>query len=136
VSRSPSLVAGNRLLLLHALGRERSEHVRAAGRGAGERLAVEAVEAARRLNVWNKPFCQGCFIKWHCAGGCHVNHVLPGQAGDYGRLCIQARAIALCSLLQGMGQGNDIDALLADREVLARAVCQPTDRIEDVAKGL
>jgi uncharacterized protein len=99
-------------------------------------LRDEAVQAARRLNVWNKPFCHGCFCRWHCAGGCHVNHVLPGQSGDYGRLCIQARAIALCRLLQGMDQGETVDALLADREALARAVCQASDRIEDVAKGL
>ncbi len=99
-------------------------------------LRDEAVRAARELNVWNKPFCQGCFVKWHCAGGCHVNHVLPDRAGDYGRLCIQARAIALCTLLRGMGRDEDVDTLLADREGLAQAVCQATDRIEDVARGL
>lgn len=99
-------------------------------------LRDEAVRAARGLNVWNKPFCQGCFCKWHCAGGCHVNHVLPDRPGEYGRLCIQARAIALCRLLNDMGQGEGVDTLLADRQALARAVCQPSDRLEDIAKGL
>jgi hypothetical protein len=35
-----------------------------------------------------------------------------------------------------MGLDGELDALWADGEALARAVLQPTDRIEDVAKGL
>jgi uncharacterized protein len=96
----------------------------------------QGVQAARQLNVWNKPLCQGCFLKWHCAGGCHVHHEQPRQRGAYGRLCIQARAIALFRLLRAMGQAAVADRLLADGKALARAVCQPADGIEDVAKGL
>ncbi|MGD8623603.1 MAG: hypothetical protein PVJ34_03630 [Anaerolineae bacterium] len=88
-----------------------------------------AVAATRALNVRNKPFCRRCFCRWHCAGGCHVNHVLPAGPRAYDRLCIQTRIIALGNILKAMGQDALLAALLAEDAALARAVEQPTDRI-------
>ena len=95
-------------------------------------LSADAIADVRALNVWNKPFCQDCFCKWHCAGGCHVNNVLPAAPGEYGRLCIQTRIITLCNVLQAMGQVELADACLRDDRALAAAVRQPSDRIADV----
>lgn len=95
-----------------------------------------SVARVRDLNVWNKPFCQRCFCKWHCAGGCHVNHRLPTVPGEYDRLCIQTRAVALYNVLRAMGQNGLAAASLADGPALAAAVQQPSDRIADVAVGL
>lgn len=94
-------------------------------------LSAEAIAGVRALNVWNKPFCQGCFCKWHCAGGCHVNNVLPAAPGEYGRLCIQTRIITLCNVLQAMGQADLADTCLRDGRALTAAVLQPSDRIAD-----
>ncbi len=75
-------------------------------------LDRSAVESIRRLNVLNKPACQQCFCKWHCAGGCHVNNPLPTTPGAYNRLCIQTRLITLHNILKTMGQERLMDRLL------------------------
>jgi uncharacterized protein len=96
----------------------------------GACLRPEAVERARALNVLARPSCSRCFCRWHCAGGCHVNHP---PADDYDRLCIQTRAIALGRLLAGLGR-TDLVAPLFDRVAgLEGAVLQPSDLLVDRA---
>ncbi len=104
------------------------------GRMAGgrARLDARAVARARELNVYNKPHCARCFCRWHCAGGCHVNHRPPDAPDAYDRLCVQTRIIALCTILRTMGCGELTAALLDDRPALERAVGQASDRLVDV----
>jgi len=99
-------------------------------------LDAERVAFARSLNVWNKPFCARCFCKWHCAGGCHVNHLLPDSPGDYDRLCLQTRIIALWKILKAMGQESLVHKLLADDEALERAARQVSDMLVDAGERL
>ena len=99
-------------------------------------LDAERVASARRLNVWNKPFCARCFCKWHCAGGCHVNHLLPDSPGDYDRLCLQTRIITLRNILEAMGRQDLTRKLLGDEEALDRAVRQASDTLADVEERL
>ena len=90
-------------------------------------LDPQAVALARGLNVWNKPHCRHCFCRWHCAGGCHVNHRPPEGPGTYDRLCIQTRIIALRNILKAMGQDGLAGAWLEDRRAMERTVRQSTD---------
>jgi hypothetical protein len=109
------------------------------GTHTGRRLGGtggDALAFARSLNVWNKPFCARCFCKWHCAGGCHVNHVLPDSAGSYDRLCIQTRIITLRNILKAMGRDDLTRELLADCVALGRAVQQISDTLVDVEEQL
>jgi len=94
-------------------------------------LDAGAVETVRSLNVWNKPFCARCFCKWHCAGGCHVNHRLPDTPGAYPGLCIQTRIIALRNILQAMDRDDLTSRLLESPEALERAVWQVSDALAD-----
>ncbi|MHB0875956.1 MAG: radical SAM protein, partial [Anaerolineae bacterium] len=95
----------------------------------GVTVEREAVERARALNVLARPGCARCFCRWHCAGGCHVNH--PPTA-TYDRLCIQTRVIALGHLLDSLGR-SDLAADLLDRTAaLEQAVLQPSDRLLDL----
>jgi uncharacterized protein len=94
-------------------------------------LNEEAVTSARGLNVWNKPFCAHCFCKWHCAGGCHVNHVLPDRPAVYDRLCIQTRIITLHNILKAMGREDLTEELLAAPQALETAVRQASDTLFD-----
>ena len=98
------------------------------------RLDADAIAAVRSLNVWNKPFCANCFCKWHCAGGCHVNHMLPSTPGAYDWLCIQTRVIALRNILKAMGRDDLTRALLADTKALERVVWQASDAMADVER--
>ncbi len=95
-------------------------------------LDADSVAAARSLNVWNEPFCAGCFCKWHCAGGCHVNHMLSDTPGAYDRLCIQTRIIALRSVLKAMGRDDLVSALLVNAGALEKVVWQASDTMADV----
>ena len=99
-------------------------------------LDEQAVAFARSLNVWNKPFCANCFCKWHCAGGCHVNHRLPDTPGDYDRLCVQTRIITVRNILKAMGREELMLDLLADDEALGRAICQVSDTLVDGGERL
>ncbi len=37
----------------------------------GYRFDRAALDRLRRQGVENRPYCAGCFAKWHCAGDCH-----------------------------------------------------------------
>jgi uncharacterized protein len=90
-----------------------------------------AVTSTRSLNVWNKPFCARCFARWHCAGGCHVNHSLSHTPGDYDRLCLQTRAITLRNVLKALDHDDLTRELLEDPPAWERAVRQASDLIAD-----
>lgn len=94
-------------------------------------LERAAVESIRRLNVLNKPACEGCFCKWHCAGGCHVNNTLSATPGPYNRLCIQTRLITLHNILETMGQEGLMDRLLSSPAARERLMQPHSDAIQD-----
>jgi uncharacterized protein len=96
----------------------------------------DAVAYSRSLNVNNKRLCAQCLCKWHCAGGCHVNHLLPAEPGDYDRLCIQTRIITVCNILRRMGRHDLMDRWLADRNVMEATIYQASDLLEDVDGAL
>jgi radical SAM protein with 4Fe4S-binding SPASM domain len=90
-------------------------------------LDADAVASARSLNVWNKPSCARCFCKWHCAGGCHVNHTPANLPGTHDRLCIQTRAITLRNILKAMGRDDVAHDWIEDREAMVKSVLQVSD---------
>jgi uncharacterized protein len=45
-------------------------------------LDCEKIRKLRSLTVENKPYCQTCFCKWHCAGDCPAKMALLGDAWD------------------------------------------------------
>lgn len=91
----------------------------------------QALGVIRGLNVWSKPACASCACRWHCAGGCHVNHP-PPSPGCYDGPCIQTRIITLHNLLTVLGRRDLIQRLLEDDQALQRAVRQPSDRLADL----
>ncbi len=103
--------------------------------GGTPHLDAGAAAFARSMNVWNKPFCARCFCKWHCAGGCHVNHAPAGPPGTYDRLCIQTRIIALRNVLKAMDHDGLAQKWLRDREKLERSVCQASDLLLDLGEA-
>jgi uncharacterized protein len=100
--------------------------------GGGAQLDLDAVASVRGLNVHNKPVCTCCFCKYHCAGGCHVNHGPRGPQGGYDRLCIQTRIIALRNVLVAMGQDDLVREWIGHREAAEAAVAQPSDLLLDL----
>jgi len=90
-------------------------------------LDDEAVERLRAVNVLNIPRCQNCFCKWHCAGGCHVNHSYPSCEKSYDDLCVQTRIIALSNILKSLGREDIFTCLVEDREALQRVILQSSD---------
>jgi uncharacterized protein len=90
-----------------------------------------AVQAARDLNVYQKTLCEGCLCRYHCAGGCHVNHTAIHTATAYDSLCVQTRLITVAQLLRSMQQHDLADRWLADPTALERTVRYPSDRLID-----
>ena len=104
--------------------------------GAGLEPRENALEGVRSLNVHNKPRCSDCFCKWHCAGGCHVNHPCDDPPGTYDRLCTGTRIIALHNILQAMGQRQVAQNWLADPAAVERSVHRRSDRLCDLEASL
>lgn len=88
-------------------------------------LGAEALARARALTVYAKPECARCFCRYHCAGGCPVNHP---TAAAYDDLCLQTRVITAASLLRRLGQGERARAWLADESALRATAYQADDR--------
>lgn len=100
------------------------------GRVAEEGFEIEhqALQRIRNLSVYDKELCSHCLCRYHCAGGCHVNHD-PSKLHCYDDLCVQTRLITIAKLLLQMGQDNLVDAWLADRPAMEASVLQLTDEL-------
>lgn len=90
---------------------------------------TQNLERTRQL-VADKPRCEGCFCKWTCAGGCHVNHSWPGCSEEYDEFCVQTRIVTACLLLEDLGQADLVDQLLADDEAMMRLGTRTWDVLE------
>ena len=97
-------------------------------------LNMDSIERLRSL-VKDKPRCEGCFCRWTCAGGCHVNHSYPGSPPQYTEFCIQTRLITACSLLDGLGMEQEMEKLLSDRAAMEALALAPSDRLHDAGNG-
>jgi uncharacterized protein len=97
--------------------------------GDGVQFESEAIDRVRNLNVLHKQLCAHCFCKWHCAGGCHVNHMPAGRAGAYPRLCVQTRLVTTYNILKAMG--FDDSTWLRTRDAAERLVYQTSDVLLD-----
>lgn len=51
---------------------------------AGYRFDMSALEHLRRQGVENRPYCENCFAKWHCAGDCHYKSLTVNGEGEFG----------------------------------------------------
>ena len=96
-----------------------------------DRLCVDtaALQRVRQLNVYHKSLCDHCFCRFHCAGGCHVNHDTAGTPGQFTDLCIQTRLVTIAALLRQMGQDHLLDAWFADRQAQQESVWRTSDRL-------
>ncbi len=94
-------------------------------------LDAKAIASVRTLNVYKKPLCARCLSKWHCAGGCHVNHGPTGPQGAYDRLCAQTRIITVRNILAAMGQDDLAREWIGNREAVERSIGQPSDLLLD-----
>jgi len=49
----------------------------------GYRFDAARVDHLRRQAVQHRPYCRGCFAKWHCAGDCHHRALEVGGDGEF-----------------------------------------------------
>jgi uncharacterized protein len=97
--------------------------------GAAFEFDRAAVQTARDLNVYQKTWCDDCLCRYHCAGGCHVNHAAINTATGYDTLCVQTRLITVAQLLRSMRQHDLAETWLSDQIALEQTVWQPSDRL-------
>lgn len=96
----------------------------------GGQLRIDAAAVQRlRTVVAARPRCARCFCRWGCAGGCLVTETPPGHGLDYTDFCRQTRLVQACVLLEQLGLAGRADALLADREAVARLWNHSDDRL-------
>jgi len=86
-----------------------------------------AVQRARQLQVNNKSRCANCFCRYHCAGGCHVNHDSAVPTGTFDAWCVQTRLITITRLLRHLEQHDLAATWIADKGGVEAAVYQSTD---------
>lgn len=84
---------------------------------AGLEIDINAIERIRGF-VYNKTICRNCFCRWSCAGGCHVKNAAPDSGLPDSDFCHQTRIITACLLLEEMGQEEQVDLLLQDKDAL------------------
>jgi uncharacterized protein len=66
-------------------------------------LDLDKLETIRDLTRQPAPLCESCLCRYHCAGGCYVNHHSIRQARQYDAVCVRTRLITIGKLLRRMG---------------------------------
>jgi uncharacterized protein len=79
----------------------------------GFEIDQERLDRIRALCERQAPLCADCFCKYHCAGGCHVNHRNILQAADYDAICLQTRLITTGNILKRIGRKDRYQEWLA-----------------------
>jgi uncharacterized protein len=97
--------------------------------GGTIKISSRALNHVRSLTVVNRPLCADCFCRYHCAGGCYVNHDTSSPPGQFDALCIQTRILTIIGLLKRLGQDELIGEWMADRTQMEASVWQKTDRL-------
>jgi uncharacterized protein len=85
-----------------------------------------------RSAVEDKPRCETCFCKWSCAGGCHIGNTPPNCSNNYENYCLQTRIISAYTLLNKLGQHNEIATLKDNKKTLKNLACHKTDVLIDM----
>ena len=100
------------------------------GRVAKDEFEIDyqALQRIRSLSVNHKALCSNCLCRYHCSGGCHVNHN-PSRLHCYDDLCIQTRLITIAKLLSQMNQVDLVQEWLANRPAMETSVLQRTDQL-------
>jgi uncharacterized protein len=55
----------------------------APGGDGGYRFDLQTLDHLRRQAVQHRPYCAGCFAKWHCAGDCHHRALTVQGPGEF-----------------------------------------------------
>ena len=93
-------------------------------------VAQANLDRVRSYELGSKSLCQNCFCRFHCAGGCHVNHPANGKPGDYDDICIRTRLVSLGKLLMRSHQEDLMMEWLSDRQALERTALWQNDRVD------
>jgi radical SAM protein with 4Fe4S-binding SPASM domain len=93
-------------------------------------IAQSDLDRVRSYELGQKPLCQNCFSRFHCAGGCHVNHPTDGKPGAYDDICIQTRLVSIGKLLLRLNERNHLQDWLRDKTALEESALFKNDRIE------
>jgi len=95
----------------------------------GFQIDSGAVQRMHQFSVYEKPLCANCFCRFHCAGGCHVNHATSQPAGQYDDLCIRTRLVSAALVLDSLGQQQLRARWLADDRLALQTAWQSSDRL-------
>jgi uncharacterized protein len=108
------------------------------GRFNGNQFEIDAqaLQAVRAFTVHTKRLCTNCLCRYHCAGGCHVNHRASAPPGQYDDLCIQTRLITIANLLKRLNQHDLVSQWMEDRSALEASAWQRSDRLCDEEQRL
>jgi len=99
-------------------------------------IDAQALDEVRQNSVYQHSLCEACFCRYHCAGGCHVQHVSSGPPGAYDDLCTLTRLVTAVKLLRSLGQDNLAGEWLQDREAMQHTAGRITDRLLDLEMPL
>ncbi|MBE0697145.1 MAG: radical SAM protein [Anaerolineaceae bacterium] len=92
-------------------------------------LDQNGLDRIRQFNVHSYPLCADCFCRFHCSGGCHVNHRKTLHSSTYDSTCIQTRMITISILLKRMGQAALSQQWLSEMDHYRSTVLQKDDRL-------
>ena len=87
----------------------------------------EKVNYSRTFSVQHKHFCDNCFCKYHCTGGCHLSHNIDKTSGLYDDFCIETRMISAAFLLDELNQTELKKAWLSDEDSIRIMTSQSSD---------
>jgi uncharacterized protein len=90
-------------------------------------IKPEALQRVRDFAARDKPLCNNCFCRYHCAGGCHISHPTDDLVGAYDNVCINTRLVTVARLLERIGQDELATAWLTDSVSVQTTVLREDD---------